>query len=250
MLNARSETTYQQYSTYWLRWQQHCIMSGINALHPPLAEVINFLQDCRTSHNLGYSAVNTARSALGLLVTCQEGPLNAQEDLSVFLKGVKNESPHLPRYSSVWDTNILLEYLQALGPAQSLELKPLTLKLTVLLLVSSGHRVQTLDHLDIEHLVLTSEVAKFTILTKLKHTRSKGTEIIFKKYPQDPRLCVLAHLTHYLQVTEPHRSSTKLLLSYQRPFGPVGTQTIQCIRKLFGSCRTFVLHESASCRTF
>ena len=104
----RSDKTYQQYATYWGRWENFCNIEGISALQPPIAPVVNFLQNCREEFQLGYSAVNTARSAISMIATCEGGSLSENSELAQYMKGVKNESPHLPRYSEFWDANILL----------------------------------------------------------------------------------------------------------------------------------------------
>ena len=142
------------------------------------------------------------------------------------MRGVRNQSPHAPKYSSIWDADILLSYLQNLGNPQDLDIKTLTVKLTALLLLSTAHRVQTLPTLSIDNLLFTEEGAKFTVFEKLKHTKSKGTELILKSFPDSPALCVVQHLLTYLKCTKPIRSSPRLLLSYQKPFHPVGTQTL------------------------
>ena len=199
---------------------------GINPIRPTVVNILNFLQECRQSFQLGYSAMNTARSAIAIFSTCDGAPLSSHQDISLYMKGVRNQSPHLPRYESVWDADIVLTYLKSLGPPSSLSLKSLTIKLTTLLLLSSGHRVQTLEHLTTDHMALSADRVTFHILTKLKHTRTKGTELMFKAFPQDISLCVLAHLKEYLSRTIHYRNSAQLLLSYQKPYAPVCTQTL------------------------
>ena len=226
MLEAKSSKTYQQYNTYWTRWGQYCLEQEIDSLRPPIGPVVNFLQSCREDHNLGYSAINTARSALSMIVTCEGVPLSQNEDISTYMKGVKNQSPHVPKYTEIWDADLLLNYLDSLGDPKNLNLKTLTIKTAALLLISSGQRVQTLEHLSIDHLLLSPDMAKFSILTKLKHTRNKGTEVSFKSFPENRNLCAVAHLTQYLHSTSKIRSSPKLFLSYQKPHAPVVSQSI------------------------
>ena len=226
MLQAKSAKTYQQYSTYWSRWEKYCQDQEVDALTPPIAPVVNFLQNCREEYSLGYSAVNTARSALSMIVSCEGAPLSQNEDLSIFMKGVRNQSPHLPKYSAIWDADLLLNYLNSMGAPQDLNLKDLTIKLAALLLISSGQRVQTLEHLSIDNLFLSPDLAQFSIMTKLKHTKNKGTEVSFKSFPGNRNLCAVSHLSQYLQITRPFRQSPQLFLSYQKPHNPVVSQSI------------------------
>ena len=104
-----------------------------------------------------------------------------------------------------------LAHLDAMVPAPSLDLKDLTTKLAALLLVSSGHRVQTLQHLDIDYLILNSSQTKFCFMSKLKHTKDKGTEIIFKAYPQNVNLCAVTHLSTYLRGYSAHQINFSII---------------------------------------
>ena len=54
MLQAKSAKTYQQYSTYWSRWEKYCQDQNYDALKPPIGPVVNFLQNCRDEFELGY----------------------------------------------------------------------------------------------------------------------------------------------------------------------------------------------------
>ena len=157
MIDSRSKSTYQQYKTYWDRWGEFCINQELDALQAPIVPIINFLQDCRDSF-LGYSAVNTARSALSLVIDCPEGPLSQNEDMTVFMRGVRNQTPHQPKYSSIWDADLLLDHLSRLGEPNILDLKSLSIKLTALIFLASGHRVQTLPFLFLDHLVLSGSL--------------------------------------------------------------------------------------------
>ena len=113
-----------------------------------------------------------------------------------------------------------------MGPPEGLNLKQLSQKLAGLLLVYSGQRVQTLDHLQIDQLDLNFDSATFSITSKLKHTKSKGTIISYKAFPQNRNLCPILHLTRYLSVTKNLRNSPHLFVSFQKPHGAIGTQSL------------------------
>jgi hypothetical protein len=49
-----------------------------------------------------------------------------------YLRGVYNLRPSVPRYSCTWDVDRVLLVLRQLSPVRSLNLKDLTLKLTML----------------------------------------------------------------------------------------------------------------------
>ena len=85
-------------------------------------------------HGLGYSAMNTVRSALSQVLPSPTGvSFGELPTVKQFLKGVFQEKPTLPRYSVTWDPAILLSYLKTLSPVKELTLKMLTYKTVGLL---------------------------------------------------------------------------------------------------------------------
>ena len=109
---------------------------------------IDFLATLFTS-GLGYSAINTARSALSsVLILLNNITFGTHPLVARFLKGVFQLKPSLPRYSSIWDVSVVLQHLRSLGPPTQLELKSLTKKTTMLLCLLTGQRCQTLTKLD------------------------------------------------------------------------------------------------------
>ena len=85
---------------------------------------------------LGYGAVNTARSALSSIITLNDGRKGNLGNILyslLLLKGIYELRPALPKYSRIWDVNIVLNFLKTLDFASELSLKDLSLKLTMLL---------------------------------------------------------------------------------------------------------------------
>ena len=83
---------------------------------------------------VGYSALNTARSALSnrSIIIFEGGHTVGTNPLvKRYMKGVFNLRPTKPRYSYTWDVSVVLQYLDTLMPLESLDLKMLTLKLVV-----------------------------------------------------------------------------------------------------------------------
>ena len=64
---------------------------------------------------LGYSAVNTARSALSSIVTLNDGSKFGGHPLVCrCLKGIYELRTALPKYTQNWDVNIVLHFLRPL----------------------------------------------------------------------------------------------------------------------------------------
>ena len=178
---------------------------------------------------MGYSAINTARSALSSVITptahttFREHPL-----VTRFLKGTFELRPSLPRYSCIWDVGTVLTYLQTFPALKDLTLKHLTLKLTTLLALVTAQRTQTLSKLDTSCMQETQEGIVFTIRDPLKTTRPGKhlAPIEIRSFTSDPRLCPVTHLKHYISTTCALRHDTRLLISYTRPHKPVTNSTV------------------------
>lgn len=178
-----------------------------------------------------YSSLNTARSALSSLGIKLESYTAGTHPLVVrFLKGVYNIRPPIPRYSKIWDVDIVLRYLQKLSPVRHLSLKDLTLKLVMLMALTNAARIHTINMLSVTGLLkLKSEfVLKLDGLVKQSQPGKQFNALHFKAYPPDRRLCVYFVMKEYLKRTKIIRSDTesKLLLSYVKPHNAVSKDTV------------------------
>ena len=141
-----------------------------------------------------------------------------------FMKGVYNMKPPVSRYKAIWDVNVVLNYLQGLSPLTSLNLKDLSLKLVMLLAITTAQRLQTLQLLNIGLMKIENTNIVFSFDSPLKQsTPRQGIKpLVVKKYLPDTRLCVFTVLKEYLKRTETLRDNEQQLLSsYQRPFRKV-----------------------------
>ena len=106
----------------------------------------------------------------------------------------------------------MLKYLKSVAPATRLSLKELSYKVTMLLLLLSGQRLQTMKLLNIHEFSYTTSSFSFQISSKVKQTRP-GTHLprlTIKAYAPDRRLCVYTYLKEYLARTEKLRQGSKL----------------------------------------
>ena len=112
------------------------------------------------------------------------------------MKGVHETTPTLPEHQEIWDVNTVLDFLKTLHPAEELNLKDLTLKLIMLLALTSAQRCQTLQALSLENMRLTDEqcIFYFTKLLKTSWARetptSNNSEGIHTKCKDLPYECV------------------------------------------------------------
>jgi hypothetical protein len=159
ILSSWRESTKRQYWSYIKKWLLFCGRKQNN--------VLEYLLELY-GNTLGYSSINTVRSALSALLSLgYKDSLGEHPLIKRFMKGVFNQRPALPRYQHIWDVNIVLEYLASLSPVNVLSFYTLTLNFITLLCLLSGQRVQTLQQICLEDCAVTDGVLR------IKHSNFK-----------------------------------------------------------------------------
>ena len=117
-----------------------------------------------------------------------------------------------------------------MGDNNTLNTKQLSQKLITLLCLLSGQRGQTIWSINTDYLFFSEEGCTIKIPAILKTTTPQFhvAPLIFKRFPQEPRLCVVSNLRRYLAVTSEIRGNEKrLFISFAQPFKPVTVSTIR-----------------------
>ena len=196
---------------------------------PPIRLVLEFLTKLFHS-GVGYSAVNTARSALSCVVVSESGiPIGRHPLVVRLLKGVFQLRPALPRNTVIWDTSVVLNFLNSMDLQKDITLKDLSLKLAMLLALVTGQRSQTLQLLDIKNKLVSPSGYTFVIGDKVKQTRPgfHQAPLEIRSYPSNLNLCPKEHLDQYLTRTHDIRGSeTGLFISYMKPHNRVSSATL------------------------
>jgi len=218
--------------------------------------MLNFLTGLH-KQGLGYSAINTAKSAISSFVFLISNiQIGTNILVKQFMKGIFNERPTLPRYNVTWDVSTVLHYLASLYPLNNISLKFLGYKLLMLLALTTGQRVQTLYLLDIRNIVYTENYIKLRIGDLLKQSKAgKHLQELYIEAYNDPSLCVVSTFNAYLQQTEEYRgSTTQLFISFQKPFKAVTKSTLShWIKSVLGQAgidlNSFRPHSTRSAST-
>lgn len=83
----------KRYNAIFAKWQNFCFLRDINAPHPAVADVINYLASL-VDAGQGYSSVCTAKSAISsILALNTERLITAHLLVQRFIKGVFNNNP-------------------------------------------------------------------------------------------------------------------------------------------------------------
>ena len=213
MLAARRQSSDRQYKVYFSKYLQFCRDKTINPLRASLAEGLSFL-DSLHSDGLSYSAINSARSALSLVLRFEGINFGSHPDVIQYMKGIGNLKPSAPRYSQVWDLDIVLKTLKLWAPKQKLDLRVLTMKTVMLVLIVSGQRPQIISKLNIDRMEISPNKVTFSMLQSDFKQGNRGTypeKLEFSKFPGDKRVCVHTYLIEYMQRTLDIRKANKSL---------------------------------------
>ena len=212
------------------KWYKFCEQREINCVTPNVSVVIEFLTEL-FDQGFGYSAINTARSALSQFIVYKgHCTIGSHPWVIKFVKAVFNLRPPVPRYSDTWDVSILLKFLRSLSPLHHLSLKKLTLKVVSLVALHVAARAQTLTCLDLNKMTKSKSKFVFRVgASDLKQSRPGYTppQVELKAYPVDRRLCVYKALEVYIEQTKHLRNAeSKLFLSYMKPRKRVSSSTV------------------------
>ena len=83
-----------------------------------MTAAVNF-QASLAESDLSYSAMCTARSALSSYLCTYDGVLFGKNELvKRLIKGVFETKPTFPKYSAIWDVNIVLKELETWTPIE------------------------------------------------------------------------------------------------------------------------------------
>ena len=121
--------------------------------------------------------------------------------------------------------------MKCLPPNDLLSTKMLTLKLTVLLTLTSASRYSEINNLDINYLAKSESKYYFNISKPTKASKpGKPLPILeFQWFESEPNICVAKALEAYIKLSKQWREGTQktqLLLNYTKPHSPVKACTL------------------------
>lgn len=226
MIASISKSTFNQYNSCYKKWWLFCRTHQLDPHEYNFSAVMGYLYELHNSE-VSYSTLNCHRAALALIFTFNN---KEQTILKRFMKGTFNIKPPTPRYSETWDPNPVLTYLEKLFPLESLSLENLTLKLVTLMILVSGHRVQTLSKISLKNIRITPQRVEVRISDKIKTSGPRRLQpfLIFPFFKEKPGLCIGSTIINYIEKTQCLRPTgcSELLLTYRKPHHTASTQSI------------------------
>ena len=229
IMSSWRSSTKREYQVHISKWIQFCSRRKIDSISVSVQDAIEFLT-IEYEKGLSYSSINTSRAALSSLGIMLDNFTAGTHPIVIrFMKGVFNSRPTKPRYPYTWDVDKVLNYLKTLSPVRQLSLKDLTLKLTMLIVLTNAARVQSVHMLTVKNLKKTFSqfILQFRGLLKQSRPSYDPMLLSLKAYPPDRRLCVYTVLKEYLMRTKLIRGEEEsLLISYIKPHTAVTKNTI------------------------
>lgn len=206
------------------RWKEFVRKKDLNPFQYSVNTLLEFLTVLFKA-GLGYSAINTARSAVSAIVFSDSVSLGSHPLIVRFMKGVFELRTPQSKYSFTWDVQILFDYFKTCTDKSA---KFLTHKLCALLMLATAQRVQTLHTLKLSNICFTNLGCTIFIDDKLKHSRIGYHQPPIKlKYFPEKSICPVTCLKEYLDITKkPRGNQNELFLSYQSPYLPASKDTI------------------------
>ena len=109
---------------------------------------------------LSYSAINTAKSMLSAIFeVIHKRDIGKEVLIRRFMKGLFNLRPVIPKTGFTWDVKVVLKFLKTLD-TEKLTLRLLSIKLAILIILTTGQRCQTLKAIDLQNMDINEDYIK------------------------------------------------------------------------------------------
>ena len=223
VLSSWRTKTNKSYDSLFGHWNRWCSQREADPFSGPVSNVANFLASLY-QEGYQYNSIGAYRSAISSVHDKIDGVPVGQ-----LVKGIFNTRPPIPRYTSTWDVQTVLSYLESLGPSTNLSLKLLSLKTVFLMAITRPSRSIDLAHLDCKRLQSNTGGITFlpSVLAKQSRQGKPIEEFFFPKFPSNIVLCPVSTLRAYLERTGPLRGGeSRLFVSFIKPHKAVTSSTI------------------------
>ncbi|KAM8962405.1 uncharacterized protein RCH25_037941 [Pelodytes ibericus] len=217
--------TRQSYRRAWDMWASWCMEHHSDPVSAPVSHILRFLT-LLYENGRAYRTINVYRSAISAGHS-GFGGFSAGKQLLVcrLLKGIRLARPPVPRYSSLWDVNVILLLFEHWPDNSDLTFQQLSSKLVMLFCLISCKRVSYVRALDVSSRSFTPEGVLFNIS---RRTKTLITSVFYPSFPHHPKLCPVLCLKEYELRTSVLRDPERpeLFLALRKPHRPVATTSL------------------------
>lgn len=229
-IKSISQSTIKQYNSCFKYWWDYCALKNVPYFLAKPPEVIAFFQYLM-DNNKGwkFGTFNSCQAALALIL-----PEATSNDIRLrrYFKGILKCRPKTFRYNVTWDPKVVLDYLAAFCPNEELDFLMLNKKLSTLLTLITGQRLQTLSLIKVDNIIINHHGVQIFIDDTIKttHTRIEQPVLNIPFFGESPSLCVASLLLKYLERSAQYRSGDSngqyLFISSRLPYQRASKQTL------------------------
>lgn len=183
---AWADSTSKRYRSAWHKCMRCCLLRGLDPMVAGVIPILNYLAEL-ASDGLAYRSINAVHSAISAAHCPVDGsPVGEHPFVCRLLQGICLSLPPEPRYSVLWDVNLVLNLFLSWQANKYLSLKEFSAKLAMLLCLISCRRVSDVRALDVSARVFSPEGVTFTVG---RRTKSLSRTISYPAFFDVPKLC-------------------------------------------------------------
>ncbi len=162
--SARAPATRKLYSSKWGVFESWCLARAIDPVNCPVGPVLEFLQE-RLTAGAAATTLRVYVAAIAARRELVETPLGRHRMVSAIMHGVRRLRPVWPTAVPSWDLSVVLEGLvtATFKPLESASERILTLKVTLLLKLTSLKRVGDLQAFSSSETCMDFALVKVTL---------------------------------------------------------------------------------------
>lgn len=227
MIASFAASTLNQYSSSFKSWWIYCKDKNLDIFEADSSKVLSFLT-LKFEEGASYSSLNTHRSALSIILGTH---VTVNDCVNRFLKGVYRLAPPTPKYSTTWDTNIVLNYLSTMYPYDNIDLVDLSHKTCSLLAIASAQRMQTISLIKLKNISKHDNEIVIKISDLIKTSKPAACQPLIRLpfIRTNPSICPALAVETYIEKTRDLRHNLPeehLFIGVRRPHKKVCSQTL------------------------
>ena len=215
------------YESVLRRW---FVYASLRNTDPDVNTVLSFMHGMYINGCL-CSGLGAVHSALSSIVTIKSyTKLSEHPFISCYLKGIYNRHPPLPKYTSIWDISLVLDYYNSIETNDKLQFKDLVKKTVMLFMILGARRKQALFTITVDNIIIEENKIVFLPNKTLKHSNIHRPlePLIYQGYPLNEKLCIVNAIQCYLGMRENlvDANTKEFIITYGKPHKPASSDTI------------------------
>lgn len=225
MLDSVTKSTLKQYESSFKAWWSFTKEKNYNIYITDDVKIIEFLT-MRFSMGYKYGTLNSDRAAIAL-ITQQDN--SSEKLITRFMRGIFKKRPTKAKYTTTWNVDSVLQYVESIPDTENLNLKDLSQKTVTLMILATAQRLQTMTLITTDNIVISESAINIKVPELIKTSKPGGyqPDLTLPFFGEKQNMCVARSLIQYLKLTKELRGNCKtLFISTIKPHKAIGAQTL------------------------